>query len=109
MSLQDKGDTFMKTKIIFNAIVGKMTLPNKSLVKFLSHLVFVILSARGRKNFTNMARWSSYNWALTKNSLPTIVTKRGCCWLILTQVLFLKVVIIRLIWGVFGMVACKKV
>lgn len=38
-----------------------MALPNKSLVKFLSHLVFVLLSARGRKNFTNMARWSSYN------------------------------------------------
>ena len=38
-----------------------MTLPNKSLVKFLSSLVFVLLSARGRKNFSNMARWSSYN------------------------------------------------
>ena len=38
-----------------------MALPNKSLVKFISSLVFVLLSARGRKNFTNMARWSSYN------------------------------------------------
>lgn len=51
----------MKTRIIFNTIIGKMALPNKSLVKFLSHLVFVLLSARSRKNFTNMATWSSYN------------------------------------------------
>lgn len=34
---------------------------NKSFSKFLYNLVFVILSARGRKNFTNMSRWSSYN------------------------------------------------
>jgi hypothetical protein len=46
----------MKIKIIFNTIIGKMALPNKSLVKFLSSLAFLLLSARGRKNFTNMAR-----------------------------------------------------
>lgn len=41
--------------------MGKMALPNKNLVNFLSNLVFVLLLTRGRKNFTNMAHWSSYN------------------------------------------------
>jgi hypothetical protein len=51
----------MKNELIFGTIIGKMPSLNKSFVKFLSNLVFVILSARGRKNFTNMSRWSSYN------------------------------------------------
>lgn len=51
----------MKNELIFGTIIGKMPSLNKSFVKFLSNLVFVILSARGRKNFTNMSRWSPYN------------------------------------------------
>ena len=51
----------MKNELIFGTIIGKMPSINKNFVKFLSNLVFVILSARGRKNFTNMSRWSSYN------------------------------------------------
>jgi hypothetical protein len=51
----------MKNELIFGTIIGKMPSINKSFVKFLSNLVFVILSARGRKNFMNMSRWSPYN------------------------------------------------
>ncbi len=51
----------MKIDAIFGTILCKMPSINKSFSKFLSSLVFVILSARGRKNFTNMARWSPYN------------------------------------------------
>jgi hypothetical protein len=55
----------MKNELIFgtiiSTIIGKMPSLNRRFVKFLSNLMFVILSARGRKNFTNMSRWSSYN------------------------------------------------
>jgi hypothetical protein len=105
-----------------------MALPNKSLVKFLSSLVFVLLSALGRKNFTNMARWSSYNelsfrsnydksfdWLgfnqklIRRSGVPHYCGKDEVLLACLDASLFLKVFIIRLIWGVFGMVVSKKV
>lgn len=48
----------MKTLAIFSAIIVKMEGISKPFSKFLSHLVLVFLSGRGRYNFSNMARWA---------------------------------------------------
>jgi hypothetical protein len=49
----------MKTLAIFEAIIVKMPRISKHFRTFLSHLILVFLSGKGRNNFLNMSRWSA--------------------------------------------------
>lgn len=50
----------MKATSAFQTIVGKMSLVNKPLKDFMSELLVVFLSLKGRYCFRNMSRWASF-------------------------------------------------
>ena len=51
----------MQTSKLLSALFSKLTGITKSQKKFLSEMIVVILALRGRVNFTNMSRYSSYH------------------------------------------------
>jgi hypothetical protein len=51
----------MQTSKLLSALFSKLTGISKSQKKFLSEMIVIILALRGRVNFTNMSRYSSYH------------------------------------------------